>query len=83
MRGGNVWSLCLPGAAGATGEAWEASLVFAAGLAAAAGSDERVLGGVLRPFWAKPEAALATANTIPKSQPCTIRVFIEPRAFRS
>jgi hypothetical protein len=48
--------------------------MFGAGVAA--GSDELVFGGVLRPFWAKPEAAAAAANSIPKSQPGNIRVFI-------
>ena len=30
----------------------------------------------LRVFWAKPEATVPAANTIPKTQPSNVRVFI-------
>jgi len=64
MRGGGEGSLGLPGAAGA------------AEVAAVAGADELAFVEGLRPSRAQPEAALATAKTIPKSQPGNIRVFI-------
>ena len=50
--------------------------MFAAEVAVVAGADELAFVEGLRPSRAQPEAALATAKTIPKSQPGNIRVFM-------